>query len=1222
MKQKIVFGIFVLLVILGITIENSKFFNTIYLKDSETVLSSLLDDAFKNQTRIINQDEITELISSFDVNNQLKKQLIKNNFSLYVYKNNCLYYWSDNRVINQEFTLKPGINKKIISNQNGWFQLAAVQKKEYTIYCVYNFYRMFPIQNVYFKNVFDEKLNLKGVEIDENKLNKGELQGNYFVHQKTPKVDYKTYIERKSLKFSMGFYTLVFMVYLMFCYLFSKKEDGFNIQISINLVSIFIIVSCLLLLNGSIFIDFTKHQFFSPEIAAYNSLIPSFGHGFIWSIIVFFTSVLIYLNLKNSVLPKKLKHFVYYLLSFIRYVLLCLLIFKIVPIFINNSQINYNVKELSNLDIWSLIGLVNLFILFLSWLFFSRFSKTFAPRKTFFKNYISNIIISIFTVLGFVIIYNENLFLSISIIVFVTLFSYINLKTNTLKFNTIILITSLFAGLISIQLEQVNSFKEKEQRKLYANKIISKQNIDLELNLLKIEKEIIGINTLEEFFYYKETDFSELELNYKYTFFNDLINEFDIDFLRFDNKGKDITVNNFKFDYLNNLYNNSERSNICNYFTYIKDINFSGAYLLKFDVCPGEQTLGYVFLMLTPKVKTEPYNLDYFFSNKKTENINYDLYSFGVYKNDYLVKAQGVYPYKIKKDFNYEYLGDESFVYHNNFSHYYKRIDQESFLLISKKDITNDKLLIVLTFTFLFYNLLVVLVFVALYGILFIVKKLNENGFQENTYIILAKYFRLVNIRKIYLETKIRLYFMLLTFGIFVVVLLVVLNNVNTNFKAKQNDLLDKKTLQISDEIELMYQRNEIQSLRNLIKDLANRFELDINLYNTDGTLLQTANNRIFFEGWFSKYMNSDAYKELVINKQYQYKQKEQLSKLNYISSYNSIFDKDRKLVGFVNIPYFSRDIDLKNQFSGFLSSLLNITALLLIISIFLAVRISSGLVKPLKMIIESLAKIRLGSTNRQITLKRNDEIGQLVDQYNFMLQKLENSTRKLALSEREGAWREMAKQVAHEIKNPLTPMKLHLQHLQLSINRNDENLLEKTKNISHILIEQIDQLSRMAEEFSSFAKMPITVSETINLNELLTNTIDLFKSHNTLDVEYTNLFPEVLVVVDKQQLQRVFTNIIKNAHQAAKENESCFLKINVESTHNEIIISFKDNGKGIDAELKEKVFMPNFSTKNSGMGLGLSICKKIIEEFNGDINFESETNEGTIFYIKLPKIK
>lgn len=191
-----------------------------------------------------------------------------------------------------------------------------------------------------------------------------------------------------------------------------------------------------------------------------------------------------------------------------------------------------------------------------------------------------------------------------------------------------------------------------------------------------------------------------------------------------------------------------------------------------------------------------------------------------------------------------------------------------------------------------------------------------------------------------------------------------------------------------------------------------------------------------------------------------------------------------------------------------------------------------------------------------------------------------------------------------------------------MSINRQDDDLPEKVKKITKILIEQIDQLSKMAEEFSSFAQMPIALLEVYNISEILLSAIHLFKVQSGIEISYTILDEKALGYIDKDQMQRVFTNVLKNAQQAAKEDQDCKIEVNLWIEDEMIHISFKDNGKGISDELKDKIFMPNFSTKTSGMGLGLSICRKIVENVNGTITFESELHIGTTFLIVLPVIE
>jgi nitrogen fixation/metabolism regulation signal transduction histidine kinase len=267
------------------------------------------------------------------------------------------------------------------------------------------------------------------------------------------------------------------------------------------------------------------------------------------------------------------------------------------------------------------------------------------------------------------------------------------------------------------------------------------------------------------------------------------------------------------------------------------------------------------------------------------------------------------------------------------------------------------------------------------------------------------------------------------------------------------------------------------------------------------------------------------------------------------------------------------------------------------------------------------MGTLHLGSSLQRLSWDKKDEIGLLVAAYNTMVEQLEASLNQLAESERQGAWREMAKQVAHEIKNPLTPMRLSLQHLQQAIRRGDENLVEKFQRTSELLIQQIDALSNMAEEFSSFAKMPDPVMARHDLVEVLSSAVALMGKEHASPLEWSPPRMPCWVWVDQQQLGRVFNNLIKNAIQSIPEDRLGHIRVELQAEEARFQVRITDNGKGIAEELRSKIFSPNFSTKNSGMGLGLAMSKKMIEQFGGEIWFRSELGQGTIFYVSLPVI-
>lgn len=233
------------------------------------------------------------------------------------------------------------------------------------------------------------------------------------------------------------------------------------------------------------------------------------------------------------------------------------------------------------------------------------------------------------------------------------------------------------------------------------------------------------------------------------------------------------------------------------------------------------------------------------------------------------------------------------------------------------------------------------------------------------------------------------------------------------------------------------------------------------------------------------------------------------------------------------------------------------------------------------------------------------------------MIDELEGSAAKLATSEREAAWREMAKQVAHEIKNPLTPMRLSVQSFQRKFDPQDPEINHKVEEYSNTLIQQIDTMSSIASAFSNFAKMPAQQSETLNVSKIVKLALDIF---NEDYIEFQTEDEEILAKFDRTQLIRVVTNLVKNAIQATEEQENPMIKVDVSQDNYHVCIAVQDNGVGIPEDNKPKVFEPKFTTKNSGMGLGLAMVKNIVETFKGTITFESHEHIGTTFRIKFPK--
>jgi nitrogen fixation/metabolism regulation signal transduction histidine kinase len=237
------------------------------------------------------------------------------------------------------------------------------------------------------------------------------------------------------------------------------------------------------------------------------------------------------------------------------------------------------------------------------------------------------------------------------------------------------------------------------------------------------------------------------------------------------------------------------------------------------------------------------------------------------------------------------------------------------------------------------------------------------------------------------------------------------------------------------------------------------------------------------------------------------------------------------------------------------------------------------------------------------------------------MVNQLEQSAAALAKSEREGAWREMARQVAHEIKNPLTPMKLSIQYLQKAIHKNQSNVKELTTNVANTLVEQIDHLSKIAADFARFANIGTTQLETFDLHLVLQNLKDLYISNPKIELNWKKLEGKIILRADKTHMNRLFTNLLTNSIDACTNQSKCKIEIIEERRLNNIIVQIRDNGEGIPGEMQSKIFTPNFTTKSSGTGLGLAMCKSIVEQTGGEIWFQTAPGNGSSFFVQLPVI-
>ncbi|MFK7833270.1 MAG: ATP-binding protein [Winogradskyella sp.] len=392
---------------------------------------------------------------------------------------------------------------------------------------------------------------------------------------------------------------------------------------------------------------------------------------------------------------------------------------------------------------------------------------------------------------------------------------------------------------------------------------------------------------------------------------------------------------------------------------------------------------------------------------------------------------------------------------------------------------------------------------------------------------------------------------------------------------------------------------------------------LQINLYDLEGQLLKSSKRTIQRDST-EQCLDAEILNQLSNTLEHRYVVKNQENGQTFQSSYTYLTDEKFKTLAILNLPYLENDDFLNRELQEFLMRLGYAYLVMILVAIGLAYFISKYITKSLKTISDKMNEIRLEKRNKKIQIESSsEEIENLVNSYNSMIDELEASAVVLATNEREQAWREMAKQVAHEIKNPLTPMRLTVQSFQRKFNPEDENIHQKVKEYSNTLIEQIDTMSSIASAFSNFAKMPAQKSEVLNVVQIVKLSLDIF---NEDYIEFNSETEEIIAKFDRTQLIRVVTNLVKNGIQAMPEDsENPRINVRVFNKGNNVNITIEDNGSGISEETKSKIFEPKFTTKTSGMGLGLAMVKNIVETYNGSITFTSQLGKGTIFTVIFP---
>lgn len=581
-------------------------------------------------------------------------------------------------------------------------------------------------------------------------------------------------------------------------------------------------------------------------------------------------------------------------------------------------------------------------------------------------------------------------------------------------------------------------------------------------------------------------------------------------------------------------------------------------------------------------------------------------YSMAKYIGDSLVLQTGNYPFTMALKYDSINIGDfTSFVENDHDCMVYNHSPTVS-VVIARPILKFHNVLI--NFTYIF------IVFFVLFTI---------------TLIILSPPDR-VSLRHLDFRQKLQYAFILLLLGSIFAIGSVVVSLSISQYRSKHYDSISEKLSSVyieldhklSNEEKLTsgWSQDDYKDLDALLVKFSNVFFTDINLYSVDGRLLASSRREVFNKELKGKKMDYRAFSELNYFGESQFIQEEKVGKLTYLSAYSPFHNYRNEVLAYLNLPYFAIQNELSEEISNLVVTIINFSLVLIVISMGFAVFIAVQITNPLRMLKEGLASVSLDSESNKLEYSGHDEISELVNQYNDMLEQLHISAIKLARSEREDAWRDMAKQIAHEIKNPLTPMKLNVQQLLKTWKDKPGDFDQRIEKFSENMIDNIDNLSSIATEFSSFARMPKANPQKMDLVGKLKSSVDLFENVRNIDIVCNcEGIKEVFILADKEQVKSMLTNVIRNAVQSIPSNKKGLVEVSLEVSDKKALISIKDNGVGVPHSVGEKLFMPTFTTKSSGMGIGLAIVKRIVASANGTIKYKSKVGVGTTFFIEFP---
>lgn len=1170
------------------------------------VLKQRTDAGIEVAKELVNASIDIGFVKPFEMlSESTAKRLDDDGIAIFIFNNDSLTFWSESLDIDHVAEY----SNRLIKVQNVWCTSYWIAHDSIKALALVKVKYSYPYQNKFLENSFHSSLSF---------LNDYEVTPDYYpgsfpvsLYSSAP-VIYLTYIPKdfarqhenfKSLLSWTGFVCLLLAIFMFF----------FHPRIRRNALPMLLPLAVVLfgLRLVSLYWDLMpKGQWllFKPEVFAHSWLAPSVGDLLLNTIILFAITAYAFRPIislaKNS---NRRVRIVGLLLSIVS-LWLFLVSESLIAILVQNSTVTLEAFRIFNLSIFSLLEYLIISLWFASaslLIIAARYLLNSLPRSRLLVLWGS--VIVVLGIGSFITGNTCSLYTLFLLFALCLLFLYHQPHSKFIH-SSIFLIFTLIISAFSVLNVSVNaSRKDNEIRKLLAINLANERDPIAEVNFPQLARKMHADDAIMVFLDRIEEDEDSLYAYVQENYLSGYLNKYDFQItvclptsqLHIENSGDIVSCFGFFEGMLNeyglripgssfyHLNNQNGRISYLGMIEYVLQDGTEACVYIELDSKLSKELLGYPELLIDRAI------------NVKRQISEY---SSAKYFDNELIASTGSYNFPLQNIHHIDSTSRYTFITANGFSHMLYNDEGRITIILSKPNVSTLNVTASFAWVFLFFYFTIIVWF-TLGGLV----NLAQNSIPS-------------------FKNRIKFTMVLVLFLSLILVGTVTIAFNVESFEQKNLDNLNEKLVSVMVDVENNLLPHDIlypeynHYLTSYLIELSNVFHSDINLYDTNGTLLVTSRPEVFERKLFGRQMNPFAWFEMENNHAAKLIHSESIGNMDYLSAYAPLINQSNQKVGYLNLPYFTRQGEFMKEVLSVIVALVNIYAFLILLTILIAVFISNKIAKPLELIRQRIGTIDITKHIETIDYQGKDEVGQLVSEYNRMVVELAESAKKLAQSQRQSAWREMAKQIAHEIKNPLTPIKLNLQLLVKAKKEGHTDWSSLFDRFASSLNEQISTLANIATEFSNFAQMPVGQFGVVDLVEVINDVATLFSAYPNVRLETEVEFDgQAFVYADKEQLQRVFVNLLKNAVQAIGKEDNGLIALSITRKDNWIEVTVTDNGMGIPLELEGKLFSPNFTTKSGGMGLGLAISKSIIEAIGGKIWFETKHAKGTRFFVTLP---